>query len=109
MLVAGRLDNMTKFQPDSLLRVLEDLRNDGHNQLELVVYGEAKDSADLQLWKKGAQQLAPHLPIHWIPGHKVDLAAPVRWASDLFVSLADNPQRPLASHRLRPWLLAWPV
>ena len=92
VLVAGRLDNMTKFQPDSLLRVLEGLRNDGHNQLELVVYGEAKDSTDLQLWKKGAQQLAPHLPIHWIPGRKADLAAPVRWASDLFVSLADNPQ-----------------
>nr|WP_115094599.1 glycosyltransferase family 4 protein [Synechococcus sp. UW106] len=92
VLVAGRLDNMTKFQPDSLLRVLEHLRNDGNNQLELVVYGEAFDEAELQRWKNGAQQLAPNLPIHWIPGRKSDLAAPVRWASDLFVSLPDNPQ-----------------
>ena len=92
VLIAGRLDNMTKFHPDPLLRVLELLRNEGHHELELVVYGEALDADELQRWQKGAKQLAPNLPIHWIPGRKAELAAPVRWASDLFVSLPDNPQ-----------------
>lgn len=92
VLIAGRLDFMTKFQPDPFLRVLEDLRQTDQPRLELVVYGEALNDEQMEQWKKAAAQLAPSLPIHWIPGRKAELAAPVRWASDVFVSLADNPQ-----------------
>ena len=45
-----------------------------------------------QLWETAAQQLAPTLPVHWIPGREDHLAGPVRWAADVFVSLSDNPQ-----------------
>ena len=92
VLVAGRLDFLTKFQPAPLLRVLEELRQSEQPNLELVIYGEAFDDAQLEQWKKGAAQLAPSVPIHWIPGRKTELAGPVRWACDIFVSLADNPQ-----------------
>lgn len=92
VLVAGRLDFLTKFQPSPLLRVLEELRRSEQPKLELVIYGEAINDAQLEKWKNGAAQLAPSVPIHWIPGKKRELAGPVRWACDLFVSLADNPQ-----------------
>ena len=92
MLVAGRLDFLTKFQPAPLLRVLEELRRSDQPKLELVIYGEALNDAKLEQWKKGAAQLAPSVPIHWIPGRKPELAGPVRWACDVFLSLADNPQ-----------------
>ena len=92
LLVAGRLDFLSKFQPAPLFRVLEALRGSEQPKLELVIYGEALNDAQLEKWKKGATQLAPSVPIHWIPGRKRELAGPVRWACDLFVSLADNPQ-----------------
>ena len=92
VLVAGRLDFLTKFQPAPFFRVLEQLRRSEQPKLELVIYGEAFDDAQFEQWKKGAAQLAPSVPIHWIPGRRPELAGPVRWACDLFVSLADNPQ-----------------
>ena len=92
VLIAGRLDFFTKFQPDPLLRVLEFLRNSSQPTLELVIYGEAHNDQQLIQWKKGAKQLAPSVPIHWFPGKNPDTSAPLRWASDVFVSLADNPQ-----------------
>lgn len=92
VLIAGRLDFFTKFQPDPLLRVLECLRNSSQPTLELVIYGEAHDDKQLTQWKQGAKLLAPSVPIHWFPGKDRDISAPLRWASDVFVSLADNPQ-----------------
>jgi len=92
VLIAGRLDFFTKFQPDPLLRVLESLRISSQPTLELVIYGEAHDDQQLAQWKRGAKQLAPSVPIHWFEGKNRDAAAPLRWASDVFVSLADNPQ-----------------
>ena len=92
VLIAGRLDLLTKFHPEPLLRVLAELHNAGQPELELLVYGEAPNPAMAALWRAGAQELAPHLPIHWIPGSASELAGPVRWAADVFVSLADNPQ-----------------
>ena len=92
VLIAGRLDFMTKFQPDPLFRVLEQLRRSNHSNLELLVYGEAATNDHLKRWKSCAAQLAPSVPIHWIPGRKADLSATVRWAADVFVSLPDNPQ-----------------
>jgi len=92
VLIAGRLDFFTKFQPDPLLRVLECLRNSSQPTLELVIYGEAHNDQQLSKWKEGAKQLAPSVPIHWFPGKNRDTSAPLRWASDVFVSLADNPQ-----------------
>ena len=92
VLIAGRLDFLTKFQPAPLLRVLEELRRSEQPKLELVIYGEAKNDTQMEKWKTGAAQLAPSVPIHWIPGRKPELAGPVRWACDLFISLADNPQ-----------------
>lgn len=92
VLIAGRLDYFTKFQPDPLLRVLQKLRSTSQPDLELIIYGEALDDKQLADWKKGALQLAPSLPIHWFPGKNCNVSAPLRWASDVFVSLADNPQ-----------------
>ena len=92
VLLAGRLDFMTKFQPDPLFRVLEQLRRGHHTNLELVVYGEAPSNDHLERWKRCAVQLAPSVPIHWIPGRRADVSATVRWAADVFVSLPDNPQ-----------------
>ena len=92
VLIAGRLDFLTKFQPDPLLRVLEDLRTSSQPTLELVIYGEALNDEQLTQWKQGAKQLAPSVPIHWFPGKNRSVSAPLRWSSDIFVSLADNPQ-----------------
>ena len=92
ILIAGRLDFLTKFQPDPLLRVLESLRKSSQPNLELVIYGEAHNSNQLVQWKEGAKQLAPSVPIHWFQGKNREISAPLRWASDIFVSLADNPQ-----------------
>jgi len=92
VLIAGRLDFYTKFQPDPLLRILEQLRNSSQPTLELVIYGEALNDEQMIQWKRGAKQLAPSVPIHWFPGKNRDISAPLRWASDVFVSLADNPQ-----------------
>ena len=92
VLIAGRLDFLTKFQPGPLLRALEDLKVNGQQNLELVIYGEAVGDSQLEEWKRGAKQLAPTVPIHWFPGKNRSISAPLRWASDIFVSLADNPQ-----------------
>jgi len=91
VLVAGRLDFFTKFQPDPLLRALETLRS-SNPELELVIYGEALNDEQLNKWKRGAMQLAPSVPIHWFQGKNREISAALRWASDIFVSLADNPQ-----------------
>ncbi len=92
VLIAGRLDYFTKFQPDPLLRVLERLKNSSQKNLELLIYGEALNDIQLDNWKRGAAQLAPSVPIHWFPGKNREISASLRWASDVFVSLADNPQ-----------------
>ena len=92
VLLAGRLDLLTKFQPAPLIQSLGELQQKQHPDLELLVYGEAPNAQMLQLWKEATQQLAPALTIHWVPGRTMELAGPVRWAADVFVSLSDNPQ-----------------
>lgn len=92
VLVAGRLDVLTKFQPGPLLRALADLQSAQLPQLQLLIYGEAPNAPMEQLWRAGVADAAPQLPVHWVPGRQLELAGPVRWAADLFVSLADNPQ-----------------
>lgn len=92
VLIAGRLDYLTKFQPDPLLRVLERIKVSSQQNLELVIYGEALNESQLEHWKRGTAQLAPSVPIHWFPGKNRQISASLRWASDIFVSLADNPQ-----------------
>ena len=92
LLIAGRLDLLTKFQPAPLLQSLEELRSTTHPNLEVLIYGEAPSQEMAQLWKQACTELVPRLKIHWVPGRKQDLAAPVRWAADVFISLADNPQ-----------------
>ena len=92
VLLAGRLDPLTKFQPAPLLQSLAELQQTQHPDLELLVYGEAPSAEMLQLWKEACQSLAPSLTIHWVPGRALELAGPVRWAADVFVSLSDNPQ-----------------
>ena len=92
VLLAGRLDILTKFHPGPLLRTLGELHTSELPKLHLLIYGEAPNAGMEQLWREGLRECAPELPISWIPGSKAELAGPVRWASDLFVSLADNPQ-----------------
>ena len=92
VLIAGRLDLLTKTQPAPLFRSLGELQQSTHPNLQLLVYGEAPNADMQQLWETAAQQLAPTLPVHWIPGREDHLAGPVRWAADVFVSLSDNPQ-----------------
>ena len=92
VLLAGRLDLLTKFNPAPLVQCLAELQQTQHPDLELLVYGEAPSAEMLQLWKKTIRQMAPSLTTHWVPGRSIDLAGPVRWAADVFVSLSDNPQ-----------------
>jgi starch synthase len=92
VLLAGRLDVLTKFHPGPLLRVLADLQQHELPKLQLLIYGEAPNEGMAELWRNGLQQAAPTLPVHWVAGRQLELAGPVRWAADLFVSLADNPQ-----------------
>ena len=92
VLLAGRLDLLTKFQPAPLIRSLAELQQTLHPDLELLVYGEAPNEKMLQLWKDATRQLAPTLKVHWVPGRAIELAGPVRWAADVFISLSDNPQ-----------------
>ena len=97
VLVAGRLDILAKFHPGPLLRTLQAQHNDELPKLHLLIYGEAPNAGMEELWRDGVQECAPELPVSWVPGCKAELAGPVRWASDLFVSLADNPRKPLGS------------
>ena len=92
VLIAGRLDLLTKFQPAPLFQALESLRQSKHPNLEVLVYGEAPEPSMHDLWVRAVQQLAPQLKVHWVPGKDASLAGPVRWAADVFVSLSDNPQ-----------------
>jgi starch synthase len=92
VLLAGRLDVLTKFHPGPLLRVLADLQQHELPRLRLVIYGEAPNPGMDQLWRSGIAEAAPHLRVHWVAGRQLELAGPVRWAADLFVSLVDNPQ-----------------
>lgn len=92
VLLAGRLDLLTKSHPEPLLRVLASLQRSSHPQLQLLIYGEAPNAAMDALCRQGVQEVAPDLQVHWIEGRDLELAAPVRWAADVFVSLADNPQ-----------------
>jgi len=92
VLLAGRLDLLTKFQPAPLIQSLAELQQTQHPDLELLVYGEAPTAEMLDLWKEAARHLAPSLVVHWVPGRAMELAGPVRWAADVFVSLSDNPQ-----------------
>ena len=73
-------------------RVLAELQQKCHPNLQLLIYGEAPNSEMAQLLKEGAKSIAPTLTVHWVPGSKIEMAGAVRWASDVFVSLADNPQ-----------------
>ena len=92
VLLAGRLDVLTKFHPQPLLQVLQELRGSSLPRLELLIYGETPNPAMEQLWRAGVTETAPELPVHWVAGKQLEMAGPVRWAADLFVSLADNPQ-----------------
>ena len=92
VLLAGRLDVLTKFHPGPLLRELAALQQTEQPTLRLLIYGEAPNAAMEQLWRAGLAAAAPDLPVTWVPGRNLELAGPVRWAADLFVSLADNPQ-----------------
>ena len=92
VLLSGRLDLLTKMQPDPILRTLQSLASSSHPKLQLLIYGEAPNETMLNIWKQGARELAPDLIIHWFPGRRIELAGPVRWAADLFLSLPDNPQ-----------------
>lgn len=92
VLIAGRLDLLTKFQPAPLIQCLGELQQKQHPELELLVYGEAPNDRMLQLWKEATRELAPSLTIHWVPGRETNLAGTVRWAADVFISLSDNPQ-----------------
>ena len=92
VLITGRLDFLTKFHPEPLLRVLAQLKAKTHPNLELLVYGEPPNETMGRLWLQGAQEIAPELKIHWVAGKQIELAGMVRWAADIFVSLADNPQ-----------------
>ena len=92
VLIAGRLDLLTKFQPAPLFQALAALRDSRHPKLEVLVYGEAPTPAMQNLWRQAVQQLAPRLKVHWVPGKDASLAGPVRWAADVFISLSDNPQ-----------------
>ena len=56
----------------------------------------------LQLWKETTRELAD-LKVHWVPGRAMELAGPVRWAADVFVSLSDNPQKLSGSRLWRQW------
>jgi len=92
VLLAGRLDVLTKFQPGPLFRALADLQRHELAKLRLLIYGEAPNAGMADLWRAGLADAAPQLPVHWVQGRDLALAGPVRWAADLFVSLADNPQ-----------------
>jgi len=92
VLLAGRLDLHTKYQPAPLIQCLRELQQTKHPDLEVWVYGEAPNTEMMKLWKETCLELAPSLKIHWIPGRNTELAKPVRWAADIFISLADNPQ-----------------
>ena len=92
VLMAGRLDLLTKTQPAPMLRALAELEQNEHPNLELLIYGEAPNPEMQELWRQGSKKLAPNLKIHWIPGRETHLATIVRWAADVFVSLSDNPQ-----------------
>ena len=92
VLMAGRLDLLTKTQPAPMLRALAELEQSEHPKLELLIYGEAPTPEMKALWFSGAKKIAPNLKIHWIPGRDAHLARVVRWAADVFVSLSDNPQ-----------------
>lgn len=92
ILIAGRLDFLTKFKPEPLLRCLSELKQKRFHNLALLVYGESPNSDMERRWHEGALQIAPDLPIKWVEGKKSQLAAQIRWASDIFVSLSDNTQ-----------------
>ena len=92
VLVAGRLDILTKFHPGPLLETLAQLQQSELPDLHLLIYGEAPNAGMEVIWKEAIREVAPDLPTTWIAGRQQQLAAPVRWASDLFISLADNPQ-----------------
>ena len=92
VLLAGRLDLLTKFQPAPLIQSLAALQQTSHPELEVLFYGEAPTAKMLDLWKETCSELAPSLVIHWIPGRAFELSERVRWAADVFVSLSDNPQ-----------------
>ena len=92
VLLVGRLDLLTKIQPAPMLKAFAELQENSFSDLELLIYGEAPNDHMKQIWHQGARAIAPKLKIHWIPGRQRELAAAVRWASDIFVSLSDNPQ-----------------
>ena len=76
VLLAGRLDLLTKFQPAPLIQSLAALQQTKHPELELLVYGEAPSAEMLDLWKEACLELAPCLSIHWIPGRAFELSEP---------------------------------
>ena len=54
--------------------------------------GICPNAAMAKAWTRGAEEIAPSLKIHWVAGKQLKFAGPVRWAVDIFISLADNPQ-----------------
>lgn len=90
VLMTGRLDLLTKYNPESALRCLNNIKINSSKNLEVIIYGEAPNEDMLRRWQEGALQVAPNLPIHWIPGRNVDQSRLVRWAADIFLSLSDN-------------------
>ncbi len=91
VLIAGRMDILTKNHPSQGFRILEELSEKFPN-LELIIYGETPNTGQKLLWERGTKVSCPNLKIHWIPGRKKELSVLVRWAADVFLSLVDNPQ-----------------
>ncbi len=91
VLLAGRLDALTKNHPGASFKMLGELQQ-RFSKLRVLIYGEAPNEIQHDLWEKGIEVAAPGLPVHWIPGSERKWSAAVRWAADIFLSLSDNPQ-----------------
>ena len=66
VLMAGRLDILTKYKPEAALRCLEKINHTSTSKIEVLIYGESPNQDILRRWHEGAQQIAPNLS--WIEG-----------------------------------------
>lgn len=94
VLYFGRIDPFTKSHPIPMFQALSlaQRKLEGGRQLHLLLVGQTPDAQMRDVVSAAADTFVSGVKVHWIDGSDAELSQGSRCASDIFMSLSDNPQ-----------------
>ena len=91
----GRLSFFEKAYPQGMFIALQKAAQRSGRRLHFVMAGWFPGGEiDHDLYREAAQCHAPDVPVHFLDGKNPEVVRCCWAASDLFLSLVDNPQKP---------------